>query len=90
MATASADVVKVATLPVIVPVPIAVPASKNVTVPVGEPTAGATAETVAVNVTPCPNFDGLTDEANATALVAFMTTWLRTIDVPLAKLPSPP
>src|SRR5712692_9014934 len=32
--------------------------SRNVTVPVGAPTPGGTTETVAVNVTACPNVDG--------------------------------
>jgi len=46
--TASALVVKVATPPESVPVPMAVPLSRKVTVPVGVPLPGATAVTVAV------------------------------------------
>ena len=42
-----------------VAVPITVAPSRNVTVPVGTPTAGATALTVALRVTVCPSVEGL-------------------------------
>jgi hypothetical protein len=41
------------------PVPSVADPSENVTVPVGVPAPGADATTVAVNVTDCPNTDGL-------------------------------
>jgi hypothetical protein len=40
--------------------------SRKVTVPVGVPVAGATAETVAVKVTDWPGSDGLTEDVSAT------------------------
>ena len=51
MPTARADVVNVAMPPLSVPVPIGLPPSRNVTVPVAVPAPGATGDTVAVNVT---------------------------------------
>jgi len=48
---ASANAVNVAIPPLSVPVPIGLPPSRNVTVPVGVPDPGATGEIVAVNVT---------------------------------------
>ena len=51
------------------PEPIAVAPSKNVTIPVGVPIAGATALTVTENETACPALDGLTDEFNANCRV---------------------
>ena len=58
------DVVKVACkLPFSVPLPIVVPASMKVTLPVGMPDfAGVT---VAVKVTDWPNEDGFSEEASA-------------------------
>ena len=74
MPTARADVVKVATPPLSVPVPIGLPPSRNVTVPVGVPAPGATAETVAVNVTDWPNTEGFCDEVTVVAVLALFTT----------------
>ena len=51
MPTAKEDVVNVATPLLSVPVPMGLPPSRNVTVPVGVPVPGATGETVAVKVT---------------------------------------
>ena len=51
MPAVRAEVVNVATPPLSVPPPIELPPSRNVTLPVGVPTPGATAETVAVKVT---------------------------------------
>jgi hypothetical protein len=45
----------------------------KVTEPVGVPPPGATAATVAVNVTDSPNTDGLFDEARLVLLVALLT-----------------
>lgn len=49
--TVNAEVVNVATPPLSVPVPMGLPPSRKVTVPVGVPAPGATGETVAVKVT---------------------------------------
>ncbi len=57
--TERADVENVAVLPDRVPVPIVVPPSLNVTVPVGIPPVAAT---VAVRVTACPKVLGLADD----------------------------
>lgn len=65
--------VNVAIPPLSVPVPIGLPPSRNVTVPVAVPAPGATAETVAVKVTDCPNTDGFTDEVTAVVVSAFIT-----------------
>ena len=48
--------------------------SVKVTVPVGVPVAGATAATVAVNVTACPNTEGLGAEVTVVLLAALFTT----------------
>ena len=45
-----------------VQLPIVAVPSRNVTVPVGVPVAGGLTVTVAVNVTLCPNMDGLVPE----------------------------
>ena len=74
-ATESAEVPKVATPDAFnVPVPITVAPSLKVTVPVGVAVAGATGATVAVNVTDCPNTDGLRDEVTAVVVSALFTT----------------
>ena len=46
------------------------PPSWNVTVPVGTPEPGAFAETVAVNVTPCPDTEGLAEEVRAVVVAS--------------------
>ena len=56
-----------------VPVPNTVAPFLNVTVPVGVPLPGATAATVAVNVTDWPNTDGLCDELTVLELAALFT-----------------
>ena len=63
--------------------------SLNVTVPVGVPTPGDTALTVAVNTTDCPNTEGLADEASAVALLALFTVCVRVEEVLVLKLVSP-
>jgi len=71
-------------------VPIAVPPSRKVTVPVGVPLPGTTAPTVAVRVTDWPNREGLVPEASAAEAVALATTWESVGEVLALKLPSPP
>src|ERR1700752_419363 len=71
--TASAEVVNVAIPPLSVPVPMGLPPSRNVTVPVGVPLPGATGETVAVKVTDWPNTDGFVDEVTVVLVSAFTT-----------------
>src|SRR5256885_10691493 len=72
-----------------VPVPTVVAPSLKVTVPVGVPTPGVTAVTVAENVTDWPYTDGLSDEPSAVSLLALLTDWVPTADVLLLKLVSP-
>ena len=69
-----AVVVKVATPPTNVPLPIGLPPSRNVTDPVGVPVAGATAVTVAVKVTAWPRMEGFTDEVTAVEVLPLLTT----------------
>ena len=87
----SAEVAKVATpAPFKAPVPIEAPPSRNVTVPVVVPAPGAAAETVAVNVTDCPNTMGFADEVTAVVVLSLLTVCVRGADVLPAKLASPP
>ncbi|WWP76932.1 hypothetical protein WDM22_28685 [Bradyrhizobium septentrionale] len=65
MPSESDEVVKVATPPLTVPVPIGVPPSENVTVPVGDSEVEIAGVMVAVNVTDWPTVLGLADDANA-------------------------
>ena len=53
--------------------PITVAPSRKLTVPVGDPAPGAVTVTVAVNVTDCPNTDGLTDDVRVVAVLALLT-----------------
>ena len=71
---ARAEVVNVATPPLSVPEPIGLPPSRNVTDPVGVPVPGATAVTVAVNVTDWPKTEGFSDEVTAVAVLPLLTT----------------
>jgi len=89
-ATESEFVAKVAVPELKVPVPNVVPASLNVTVPLGVPAPGNTALTVAVNVTDCPDTDGFTDEATVVVLLAWLTVWVSVEEVLVVKLTSPP
>src|SRR5213594_302662 len=52
-----------------------VPSTVKVIVPVRVPAPGATALTVAVNVTDWPVTDGLPDEATAVVVLALLTVW---------------
>jgi hypothetical protein len=66
----SADVVKVAWPPDNVPVPMADPPSRKVTVPVGAPPV---VDTVAVNVTGWPTVEGLCEEVTVVVESALLT-----------------
>ena len=89
MPTARADVEKVALPPESVALPMETPASRNVTVPVGVPTAGATALTVAVKVTAWPNSDGFTELVTAVVLVPVATVCVIAAELLAVKLVSP-
>src|SRR5579863_3608931 len=84
LATASAEVEKVATPPLSVPLPMELPPSRNVTVPVGVPVPGATAETVAVKVTDWPKTEGFTDDVTVVDVLA-----LTIVRFAVAVLPIP-
>jgi hypothetical protein len=89
--TASEDVLKVAAPePFSVPVPSVVAPSLNVTVPLGVPAPGATALTVAVNVTDWPETDGFAEEVGVAVVVeAWFTAWETPEELLLLKLASP-
>src|ERR1700716_1445604 len=69
--------------------PMLTPASWKVTVPVGTPEPGAFAETVAVNVTPWPETDGLADELSTVVVASLFTIWVSGAEVLGRKLASP-
>jgi hypothetical protein len=54
-------------------VPSVVVPSRKLTVPDGLPAPGATTATVAVNVTDCPNTDGLRDDVRVVIVLALLT-----------------
>jgi hypothetical protein len=83
------EVVKVALPELKLAVPSVVEPSRNVTVPVGVPEPGATALTVAVNVTDWPNTDALTDDVTVVELESLATVCVIAAEVLLAKLVSP-
>jgi hypothetical protein len=56
-----------------VQLPIVAAPSRKLTEPVGDPAPGARTVTVAVNVTDCPNTDGLADDARVVAVLALLT-----------------
>ena len=89
MPTVSADVVKVALPALKLAVPSVTAPSRKVTVPVGVPDPGATALTVAVNVTDCPNSDGFTDEVTVVELLSLFTVCVIADEVLLLKFVSP-
>ena len=74
----------VATPALMVPVPIVVAPSLNVTVPLG-----ALPVTLAVKVTAPPALDGLAELDSVVALVTWFTTWFKAVDV-LVRLPVSP
>ena len=63
--------------------------SLNCTVPVGVPAPGATADTVAVNVTVCPKEDGLTEDETPVELASWFTVCAKEELVLPAKFESP-
>ena len=71
--TARAEVENVALPLLSVPVPNRVAPFLKVTVPVDAPLPGATAATVAVNITDWPNTDGLCEEITTVELPALFT-----------------
>ena len=89
MPTDSDEVVKVARPALKLAVPSVAAPSRNVTVPVGVPTPGATALTVAVKVTAWPDADGFTDEVTVVELPALLTVCVTAAEVLLLKFASP-
>ena len=87
--TASDEVASVALPELKLAVPSVAAPSRNVTVPVGVPVAGATALTVAVKVTNWPKRDGFNDEVTVVELKALATVWVMAEEVLLLKLVSP-
>ena len=53
--------------------PTVVAPSRKVAVPVGVPLAGASAETAAVYVKPCPDTDGFTDDTTTVVVLPWLT-----------------
>ncbi len=89
--TESDEVLKVATPdPFKVPVPSVAAPSLKVTVPVGVPEPGATAATVAMNVTDWLNTEGFADEVSAVVVLPWFTVWVKTLEVLPLKLLSLP
>jgi len=86
VATESDDVPNVAFPELNAPVPKGVAPSMKVTVPLGVPAPGATALTVAVNVTNWPNTDGWTEEVTAVVVAAWFTVWVIADEVFPVKL----
>lgn len=84
--TARAEVVSVATPPAKVPVPMGLPPSRNVTVPVAVPEPGAPAEMVAVNVTDWPKILGLFDDVTIVVELALFTTCGLPVSEPVLPL----
>ena len=70
--------------------PASLPPSMKVTVPAGRAgRPGAATVTVAVKVTDWPKTDGLADDASVVVVVAWLTVWLRAVEVLPPKLVSP-
>ena len=70
-------------------VPMALPLSKNWTVPFAVPAPGAVVATVAVKVTDWLKTEGFTEEANVVVVLALFTTWLTAVLVLVTKLELP-
>ena len=87
--TPSEEVLNVAVPELMVTGDCGVPSIVNVTVPVGVPAPGATAATVAVNVTDWPDTEGLTEDATVVVVSALLTVWVTLEEVLVRKLPSP-
>jgi hypothetical protein len=84
------DVVMLPVPPDSVAVPRVAAESRKVTVPPGVPAPPPDADIVAVNVTLCPNTDGLADELTADELFALFTVWVIGAEVLPEKFVSPP
>jgi hypothetical protein len=67
----------------------AVPSRVKTTLPVGVPTPGATALTVAVKVTACPKTEGLAEDVTAVLVLALLTVCVKLAEVLGLKFPSP-
>ena len=67
----------------------AVAPSLKMTLPVGVPVPGAGTVTVAVNVTDCPEHDGLAEEPRAVVVLALLIVCVKLVEVLVLKLPSP-
>ena len=87
--TVSVFVVNVAMPPESVPVLMVVVPSLNVTVPVAGPAPGATAATVAVNVTDCPELDGFVPLVSVVVVLAWFTVCEIALEVLAPKLAVP-
>jgi hypothetical protein len=83
------DVAKLALPELKVAVPNVAMPSRKVTLPVGVPEPGATALTVAVNVTNCRNTAGFTEETTTVEVLARFTVCVMAADVLALKLVSP-
>jgi hypothetical protein len=83
------DVVNEAFPALRVAVPSVVAPSLKVAVPVGVPAPGATALTVAVNVTDWLKVDGFAEEATVVLLLAGLTVWESVALVLAVKFVSP-
>ena len=92
MPKASAVVENVATPRLRFPVPMELPPSRNVTVPVGVPDPGATGETAAVKVTNSPNEDEFCEDVTVVAVSDLATTCGFPVSEPVlpVKFASPP
>jgi hypothetical protein len=77
---ASNEVVNVAFPLTSAAVPSEVVPSFSVTVPMGVPPPGATAATVTLNVTVCPNVDGFGEEVIVVAVAVLLTVCVRTLE----------
>lgn len=75
------EVVKVATPPPSGAVPIGLPPSTKVTVPVGVPGAGGTADTVAVKVTAGVTKDGFADDVTVVTVLPLLLVKLNGAEV---------
>jgi hypothetical protein len=88
--TANVLLLNVARPPLNVRVARVVVPSLKATDPPGVPPPGATALTVAVNVTDWPKADGFTDDVTAVVVLAWFTVCVTAADVLPLKFVSPP
>jgi hypothetical protein len=92
MPVVKVELVNVARPPLREAIPSTVVPSLKVTVPLGVPMAGATADTVAVSVTGWPTMEGFADDARVIVVVlveAGLTVWVKGADVLVMKFASP-